>query len=193
MYLRQRKIMVAQAKLRGNNMFKDSAEDIDKQLKAQLNSLKKSFDEVIDEALSRVRQHVRVMLDNASNAQHDDESAVQLAPRSKERAQKTMRRILSEWAAHWRIGDYTDLTFETMDMAIPERYYDPNEDDVDQDEADKDQAIDNKVIEEEAVQVGDRAGEKQVVGKEAVETGEPKDSVASKSGQEDGEQMVTDE
>lgn len=191
MYLRQKRIMVGQANLRGQNMFKDSAEDIDKQLKAQLNSLKKQFDEVIAEALSRVRQHVRVMLDNASKTQHDDESVVQLAPKSKERAQKTMRRILSEWAAHWRIGDFVDLTIETMDMAIPSRYYEADEDDVDQDEAVKDQAIDNKVIEEEAV--GDRAVEKEVVEKEAVETGEPKDSVASKGEQEEGEQMVTDE
>jgi hypothetical protein len=149
MFQRQQNLLTSQAALRGNNLFKDSADNVDKQLKTQLGSLKPEFDEVIAEALRRVKQHVSIMLDNAVRKQEDNIST-HLPPASKEKAQRSIRKSLAEWTALWRFGDFVDLTIVTMNQEIPERYDDDDEDD-EQDAEDAAPEVESVAKKEDAV------------------------------------------
>lgn len=129
MYERQRRAMLAQARLRGTNMFRDSVDDIDRQLKASFNSIKKEFDHVIDDAIRRVKLHVRMMLDERMRVEEKTRRPV--SPRVEglvANTQLAVGRVVSEWQAQWRIGDYVDLTIEDTCYAIPDLYCEDNED-----------------------------------------------------------------
>lgn len=125
MFTRQQLILVQNAHRRGANMFKESTDDVDTQLRKQLQSLSPKFHKITETVLMRVRDLVGLMMDGATKGK-DGDVILYTEPGSKEAAQSAVRLVVSEWTAHWRIGDYDRI--KATDTAIPEYYHDDSDD-----------------------------------------------------------------
>lgn len=107
-------------------MFESSSDDVEKKLAQNLKRVRADFDAVITFALERVQGHIALLLDNAVRANDDGGGSAEVGMilSRKQKAQRGTRRVIAEWAAHWRIGDYHEAEAWQREMAIPEVYDD---------------------------------------------------------------------
>jgi len=120
-------------------MFDTSVENVEKKLKENMKQFKKDFQAVTAFALERVRGHIALLVDNVIQANDGGEEAKKMLSR-KQKAQRQTRKVIAEWAALWRIGDYVEATDLQRDNAIPEKFDDGFDDKADGWESDDDLA-----------------------------------------------------
>ena len=108
-------------------MFDHSSTEISTKLNQKLKKQLKDFDGVVTFSLDRVSTHVMLLVNNASRANLDEDTTDNGGGKAlshKQKSQKAVRKVIAEWAAHWRMGDYEDVEKQMQDVAIPEEYLD---------------------------------------------------------------------
>lgn len=124
---RQQLLLIHHAEYRGSNMFKDSTDNIGKQLADQLGSLRKEFHTLTEDVRIRVRDLIIMMLQLDGTVRSEEGAqavVIWKAPGSKQEVQRATRVVVLEWAAKWRIGSEMDVSSMARNTAIPEIYYD---------------------------------------------------------------------
>jgi hypothetical protein len=126
MFERQQQLLIAQAELRGSNMFKESTGKIAGHLGDQLKSLHKNFHGITEAVRSHLRDLIMIMLKlDGLPTSGDGETAMVTwkTSGSKEKVQQDTKHLVMEWTARWRIGIDADVRTDATDTTIPEAYY----------------------------------------------------------------------